>query len=55
MKLNVYTIYDDTAKAYMQPFFMHNHGLAVRAFTDQVNRNDENNPLNKHPEQFTLY
>jgi hypothetical protein len=50
MKLNVYSIYDDTAKAYMQPFFLHNHGLAVRAFVDQVNRDDANNPLALHPE-----
>ena len=54
MKLNIYSIYDDTAKAYMQPFFLHNHGLAVRAFTDQVN-SESTNPLSNHPEQFTLY
>ena len=54
MKLNIYSIYDDTAKAYMQPFFLHNHALAVRAFTDQVN-SENNNPLSIHPEQFTLY
>lgn len=55
MKLNIYSIFDDTAKAYMQPFFLHNHSLAVRAFTDQVNSENNNSPLALHPEQFTLY
>jgi len=54
MKLNIYSIYDDTAKAFMQPFFLHNHALAVRAFTDQVN-SETPNSLSLHPEQFTLY
>lgn len=55
MKLNIYSIYDDTAKAYMQPFFLHNHALAVRAFTDQINQENSQNPLSLHPEQFTLF
>jgi hypothetical protein len=54
MKLNVYAIYDNTAKAYMQPFYMHNHALAVRAFTDQVN-SEQDNPIKNHPDQFTLF
>ena len=54
MKLNVYSIFDSAAKAYMSPFFMHNNGLAIRAFSDQVNSEKENQ-ISKHPEQFTLF
>ena len=54
MKLNVYSIYDDTAKAYTQPFFMKNHGEAVRLFADEVN-GSRDIPIKNHPEQFTLY
>lgn len=54
MKLNIYTIYDDAAQAYNTPFFMHNDGLAIRAFQDNVNSAEENN-ISKHPEQFSLF
>lgn len=54
MKLNVYSIFDSAAKAYTQPFFMHNDGLAIRAFQDNVNSTEENN-ISKHPDQFTLF
>ena len=54
MKLNVYSIFDSAAKAYTNPFFMHNDGLAIRAFSDNVNAEQENN-ISKHPDQFTLF
>lgn len=54
MKVNQYSIYDQTAEAFVQPFFMHNDGLAIRAFQDNVNSGDDNN-IAKHPEQFQLY
>jgi len=54
MKLNIYTIYDDAAKAYMQPFMFQTDGLAVRAFSDNIN-SDKSNNISEHPEQFTLF
>ena len=54
MKLYIYAIYDSASKAYMSPFFMHNNGLAIRAFSDQVNAKQENQ-ISNHPEQFTLF
>jgi len=54
MILNVYTIYDDAAKAYMQPFMFQTDGLAVRAFQDNIN-SDKSNNISEHPEQFTLF
>lgn len=54
MKLAIYSIHDSAANAYTQPFFMHNDGLAIRAFQDNVNSTEDNN-IKKHPEQFTLF
>ena len=54
MKLNVYSIYDAAASAFAQPFFMHNDGLAIRAFQDNVNTKEDNH-ISKHPDQFTLF
>ena len=53
MKLNMYSIYDTAASAYTSPFFMHNDGLAIRAFQD--NANTAESQINKHPRQFHLY
>jgi hypothetical protein len=54
MKLNVYAIYDNAIQAFAQPFFMQTDGLAVRAFQDMVNAQEENN-ISLHPDQFTLF
>jgi len=54
MKLSIYSIHDSAAQAYLAPFFLHNDGLAIRAFQDNVNSTEENN-ISKHPEQFALF
>lgn len=54
MKLKVYSIFDTAAQAFTQPFFMHNDGLAIRAFQDNVNAKEPNN-ISQHPDQFALY
>jgi len=54
MQLNMYTIYDEGAKAYATPFFLHNDAVALRAFADNIN-GDGNSNLSKHPDQFTLF
>ena len=54
MKLNIYSIYDSAAKAYMQPFFVQTNGIAIRLFTDNVNSKDDNQ-VSKHPQHFTLF
>ena len=54
MKLHIYSIHDSAAQAYINPFFLHNDGLAIRAFQDNVNSKDESN-ISKHPEQFALF
>lgn len=54
MEIQVFSVYDNVAKAYMTPFYMQNKGMAIRAFADNVNAQDENQ-LSKHPENFSLY
>lgn len=53
MILNIFTVYDSKAEAYLQPFFMKSKGEAVRAFTDIVN--DGTSQFNKHPSDYTLF
>lgn len=54
MNILVFAVYDNVAKAYANPFYMQNKGMAIRAFADSVNAEEENN-LSKHPENFSLY
>lgn len=54
MNLKIYSIYDDAAKAYLAPIFVHNDAIALRLFADNVNSQQENN-ISKHPEQFYMY
>lgn len=54
MELNVYSIFDAGAEAFTQPFFLPNDGLAIRAFSDNVNSDTKNN-ISEHPDQFTLF
>ena len=53
MKIRIFTVFDQKAAAYLQPFFSPTVGTAVRAFSDTVN--DPNSMLSKHPSDFTLF
>lgn len=49
----VFSIYDEKAHAWLQPFFMDTTGLAIRAITDCVN--DPNHQFAKHPADYTFF
>lgn len=53
MKLEMLAIWDDKAKAYMQPYFMLNKALGVRTFANAVNTAGA--PLNVNAEDYTLF
>ncbi len=53
MKLEMFSIYDHKAKAYIRPFFTPNSALAIRAITDA--QADPTHMFHKHPEDFGLY
>lgn len=49
----VCAIRDRAMDAFMQPVFVPAIGLAVRSFSDEVNRADS--PMCNHPEDYDLY
>lgn len=49
----MYTVYDEKAEAYLDPFFVSNEGLATRAFTDCIN--SPSHQFGKHPHDYTLF
>lgn len=55
MKLVLCTVKDRAADAYGRPMFVPSVGVAIRSFSDEVNRDDPENQLNRHPDDFDLY
>ncbi len=53
MEHQMYTVYDEKSKAYLQPFFSQSDGTAIRAITDCVYNRDH--VFSKHPADFTLF
>lgn len=53
MKLNVYAVLDNAAGAFLPPFFMHNHAVAIRAFAQAVN--DSDHQFSKSSNDYCLY
>jgi hypothetical protein len=51
----VVSVKDRAADVFNRPFFVPHRNVAVRDFTDEVNRNAADNQLNKHPDDFDLY
>lgn len=53
MKMKVFAIKDRALNAFMQPFFMHTEGQAIRAFQDNIN--DEKSAAHAHPDDYDLW
>lgn len=53
MKHEIFTVYDQKAKAYLPPFILPEIGMAVRVFKDCVN--SDKHQFSKHPEDYTLF
>lgn len=53
--LQVVSVYDSAVNAFARPFFVPSTGVALRSFSDEVNRQAPDNPMSQHPEDFTLY
>lgn len=51
----VVSVKDRAADIFNRPFFVPHRNVAVRDFTDEVNRQAADNQLNKHPDDFDLY
>jgi len=55
MKLSLCSVKDRAADAYGRPMFVPSTGVAIRSFSDEINRNDSDNQLYNHPDDFDLY
>lgn len=55
MFLFVVSVKDRAADVFNRPFFVPHRNVAIRDFTDEVNRVAADNQLNKHPDDFDLY
>ena len=55
MFLFVVSVKDRAADVFNRPFFVPHRNVAIRDFTDEVNRVASDNQLNKHPDDFDLY
>jgi len=53
--LIVVSVKDRAADAFMRPFFVPRAEMAIRSFTDEVNRAAADNPIYQHPEDYDLY
>jgi len=51
----VISVKDRAAEVFNRPFFVPHRNVAIRDFTDEVNRVAADNQLNKHPDDFDLY
>ncbi len=52
MILNIFTIFDSKAGAYLPPFYLPQTGMALRTFADCIN--DAQHSFSKHPEDYTI-
>lgn len=53
MQLQIFSIYDQAAKAYITPFFLPNEEMALRAFSNCVN--DPDHQFHKVPTDYSLW
>lgn len=55
MKQIIVAVRDSQADVYGRPYFVPTEGMAIRSFSDEVNRAADDNPLYKHAKDFALY
>jgi hypothetical protein len=55
MKLVLCSVKDRAADAYGRPMFVPSTGVAIRSFSDEVNRSEAENQLYNHPDDFDLF
>lgn len=55
MKLTLCTVKDRAADAYGRPMFVPSTGIAIRSFSDEINRQDLENQMYNHSDDFDLY
>jgi len=51
----VVAVRDSAMNAFAKPFVVPTPGLAIRSFTQEVNRQAQDNPMNTNPDDFELW
>lgn len=51
----IVSVKDRAADGFMRPFYVPRNEMAIRSFTDEVNRSAPDNPIYQHPEDYDLY
>lgn len=54
MRSIVCCVFDSAVQSHGRPMFFQSIGVALRSFTDEVNRVADDNSLNRHPDDFDL-
>ena len=52
MKQVICAVRDSAADVFGRPYFVPTAGVAIRSFTDEVNRGADDNQFYKHPKDF---
>lgn len=55
MRMVMVCIRDAKADIFGRPFFTQSAGVAIRSFSDEVSREDKDNTMYNHPEDYALY
>lgn len=55
MKQVVVSVFDSAAGCFGRPVFTVSIGAAMRSFSDEVKKDNPDNPMFAHPEDFTLF
>lgn len=55
METKLFSVRDSKAEIFHPPFHKKTHAEALRDFQSIVNTKDENNNINKYPEDYDLY
>lgn len=55
MNLVLCSVKDRAADAYARPMFVPSVGVAIRSFSDEINRQADDNQLYHHSDDFDLY
>lgn len=55
MILQVFSVFDVAAGAFGRPIFLPTNGVAMRSFTDEVNKERPENNMFYHPADFHLW
>lgn len=55
MIYEVFAVFDTAAGVFSRPVFVQSTGMMLRSFSDEVNRSAEDNPMNRHSDDFALF